>query len=175
MMAKYKIEYAVPFRGHHARGALLDSRAAQRLDVTGETLPETMATQAPAVMDFRRNGSRFLISDMLHLDGGQPGGLERVVQGDAGVRVGTEIDDEGVDAPIGQRVDPGRSARPRGPTGRRRSRQPRRRASVRMSFSRSLSVAGRKFRPRASEPIEVGAVRMAIFRGFSVSMNSGTF
>ena len=101
-----------------------------------------MATQAPAVMDFRRNGSRFLTSDMCTSTAGSP-------EGDAGVRVGTEIDDEGVDAPVGQRVD-SVDQRASWADWKKTVEKPRRRASVRMSFSRSLSVArDRKFRARA--------------------------
>ena len=112
----------------------------QRLDVTRETLARDHGHAGTRGHGFPAEWFAFFDIRYVHLDGGQPGGLEGVVQGDAGVRVGTEIDDEGVDAPVGQRVD-SVDQPPSWADWKKTVEKPRRRASVRMSFSRSLSVA----------------------------------
>jgi hypothetical protein len=113
----------------------------QRLDVTRETLARDHGHAGTRGHGFPAEWFAFFDIRYVHLDGGQPGGFEGVVQGDAGVQVGTEIDDEGVDAPVSAWI---RSiSAPSWADWKKTVEKPRRRASVRMSFSRSLSVARR--------------------------------
>jgi hypothetical protein len=145
----------------------------QRLDVTRETLARDHGHAGTRGHGFPAEWFAFFDIRYVHLDGGQPGGLEGVVQGDAGVRVGTEIDDEGVDAPVGQRVDP---VDQRALVGRLEEDGRETEASG-LGADELLKVLERgpavNFRLALAEPVEVGAVEDGDFhRGFSVSMNS---
>ena len=82
------------------------SQPAQRLDIPGETLA---ANHRDAGAGRHGVAAEFLaLADVgdVHLDGGARGdALQGVVQGDAGVGVGAEVDDESLGAAVGERVD----------------------------------------------------------------------